>query len=152
MVNCGKIQGQFVILVLKTEIRKWSQIWCLDFNCWKPITVQCRKDSGHDRKKNPLDFCVLFQLYASLWCKNDNQTSLHWHMILKNSTTLQIFTARLRSYTRAEFFPIYEFFYKLIRFLLNSSIVKSDIEIGKFSYQDMECPRQTQHKAKSRSN
>ena len=29
VVNCGKIQGQFVISVFKTEIRKWSQIWCL---------------------------------------------------------------------------------------------------------------------------
>ena len=26
VVNCGKIQGQFVISVFKTEIRKWSQI------------------------------------------------------------------------------------------------------------------------------
>ena len=31
-------------------------------------------------------------------------------------------------------FPISEFSYKLIRFLLNSSVVKSDNEIGKFSY------------------
>ena len=31
------------------------------------------------------------------------------------------------------FFPISEFYYKLIRFLLHSSIVKSDNEIGKFS-------------------
>ena len=26
VVNCGKIQGQCVISVFKTEIRKWSQI------------------------------------------------------------------------------------------------------------------------------
>ena len=32
------------------------------------------------------------------------------------------------------FFPISEFSYKLIRFLLHSSIVKSDNEIGKFFY------------------
>ena len=42
------------------------------------------------------------------------------------------------------FFPISEFSYKLIRFLLHSSIVKSDNEIGKFSYYDMDCPRRTQ--------
>ena len=28
-VNCGKIQDQFVISVLKTGITNWSQIWCL---------------------------------------------------------------------------------------------------------------------------
>ena len=32
------------------------------------------------------------------------------------------------------FFPILEFSYKLIRFLLHSAIVKSDNDIGKFSY------------------
>ena len=32
------------------------------------------------------------------------------------------------------FFPISEFPYILIRFLLHSSLVKSDNEIGKFSY------------------
>ena len=37
-------------------------------------------------------------------------------------------------------FPISEFFYKLIRFLLHSSVVKSENEIGKFSYYNMECP------------
>ena len=43
------------------------------------------------------------------------------------------------------FFPISEFSYKLIRFLLiRSSVVKSDNEIGKFSYFGMECPRRTQ--------
>ena len=31
-------------------------------------------------------------------------------------------------------FTISEFSYKLLRFLLNSSVVKSDNEIGKFSY------------------
>ena len=34
------------------------------------------------------------------------------------------------------FFLISEFSYKLIRFLLNSSVVKSDYEIGKFSQAD----------------
>ena len=29
VVICCKIQGQFVISTLKTEITKWSQIWCL---------------------------------------------------------------------------------------------------------------------------
>ena len=32
------------------------------------------------------------------------------------------------------FFPISKFSYKLVRFLINSSIIKSDNEIGKFSY------------------
>ena len=32
------------------------------------------------------------------------------------------------------FFRISEFYYKFIRFLFNSSVVKSDNEIGKFSY------------------
>ena len=36
------------------------------------------------------------------------------------------------------FFPISKFSYKLIRFLLNSSIVKSDNEMGKFFYQNMQ--------------
>ena len=50
------------------------------------------------------------------------------------------------------FFPISKFFYKLIRFLLHSYIAKSDNEIGKFSYQDMECPRWTQLNYKSRAS
>ena len=40
-------------------------------------------------------------------------------------------------------FPFSEFFYKLIRLSLQSFIIKSDNEIGKFSYRDMECPSQT---------
>ena len=36
------------------------------------------------------------------------------------------------------FFPISEFSYKLIIFLFHSSMIKSDNEIGKFSYSDME--------------
>ena len=32
----------------------------------------------------------------------------------------------------------------LITFLLHSHVIKSDNEISKFSYKDMECPRQTQ--------
>ena len=35
------------------------------------------------------------------------------------------------------FFPISEFSYKLIRFLLHNSVIKSDNEIGKVSYQDI---------------
>ena len=37
------------------------------------------------------------------------------------------------------FFPISEFSYELIRFLLHSSVIKSDNKIGKFPYKDMEC-------------
>ena len=49
---------------------------------------------------------------------------------------IQILTCghRWSSPTVITFFPISEFSYRLIRFLLNSSIVKSDNEIGKFSY------------------
>ena len=42
------------------------------------------------------------------------------------------------------FFPISEFSYKLIRFLVNSSVVKFNNEIGKFFYEGMECPKRTQ--------
>ena len=41
------------------------------------------------------------------------------------------------------FFSISEFSYKLIRLLLNSSVVKSDNEMSKFSYKVIECPRRT---------
>ena len=41
------------------------------------------------------------------------------------------------------FFPISEFSYKLIRLLLHSPVIKSDNEIDKFSYKNMECPRRT---------
>ena len=43
-------------------------------------------------------------------------------------------TVQWSSPSVSTFFPISEFFNKLIRFLLHSSIVKSDNEIGKFSY------------------
>ena len=41
------------------------------------------------------------------------------------------------------FFPVSEFPYMPIKFLLHSSLVKYDNEIGKFSYQDMLCLRRT---------
>ena len=41
------------------------------------------------------------------------------------------------------FFPISEFSYKHIRFLLNIYVVKSDNEIRKYSYYDIECPMST---------
>ena len=41
------------------------------------------------------------------------------------------------------FCPISEFSYKLVRVLLHTSIVRSDNEIMKFSFYNMECSRQT---------
>ena len=117
---------------------KFDVYACLDCNCWKLITVQCRIDSGDDdRKKIHLIFAYFFNFMHPF----DAKMTIKLHCIdtiLKNSTTLQIFTARLRSYTRAEFacyhfFPIYEFSYKLIRFLLHSPEIRSDNEIGRFS-------------------
>ena len=52
--------------------------------------------------------------------------------------------SRVESVCNYFFFSISEFSYKPIRLLLSSSVVKSDNEMSKFSYKDMECPTWTQ--------
>ena len=53
---------------------------------------------------------------------------------------------RIGGVENLSFFPTSEFPYMLIKFLLHSSLVKSDNEIGKISYQDMVCLRRTRQR------
>jgi hypothetical protein len=56
-VNCGKIQDQFVISVLKTGITNWSQIWCLCLTILELLKTQhcavVRRTTARWRRRLP---------------------------------------------------------------------------------------------------
>ena len=94
-VNCGKIQDQFVISVLKTGITNWSQIWCLCLTILELLKTQhCGVASIHriDESfplKPSLVMLKFFIVIKLLHCKLEPFLVLILLLILKGSRGLK---------------------------------------------------------------